>query len=61
MKWFSALLMPINFDVNCVMQQGEPIPFLVDISSSVQEVAQKPKILHLHGMMGSIHFNHQET
>ncbi|WP_167932865.1 hypothetical protein [Streptomyces spiramenti] len=53
--------MPINFDVNCVMQQGEPIPFLVDISSSVQEVAQKPKILHLHGMMGSIHFNHQET
>ncbi len=58
MKWFTALLMPIDFDVDCMMQQGVSILFLVDINSPVQEVAQTVEILHLHRMMSSTHVSH---
>ena len=58
MKRFSTLLMPIDFNINCVVQQGEPMLFLLDIGSPIQEIAQKLKILHLYRIMGSIHFSH---
>jgi hypothetical protein len=58
MQPISGLRVAVNFDIDGMMQQRETLMFLVDVDSSIEEIAERLQVFHLYGTMSWRHISH---
>jgi hypothetical protein len=58
MQPISGLRVAVNFDIDGMMQQRKTLMFLVDVDSSIEEIAERLQIFHLYGTMSRRHISH---
>jgi len=58
MRRLSGLRVAVDFDIDGMMQQRKTLMFLVDVDSSIEEIAERFQIFHLYSAMSWRHIIH---
>ncbi len=58
MKRAPSLGVSVDLDIDCVMQEGQAMVLLMDVSSTIYEVAESLQVFHLDSMMRGRHIVH---